>query len=184
MLPTIIHRFEPFPRWKMVRIPKEATQNHFSSWQCSITYGKIGSRHVGSTQLKSYNPRCLLTRLGSFRSPLVCINGLHTCWAAIWFLWRCEEMSRWMFRSKKGRFFTRVVRGMGKMYNKRWSILWITNTLYHSPNLTCFLRKKTAFHTCTPDVSMELPYTTLCNLKIFLCIRVINIHKFCWRHQT
>ena len=51
----------------------QTTQSHFSSWYCSITYDKIGSGYVGCThdQLGSSVPCYLLTRLGSFRLPLV-----------------------------------------------------------------------------------------------------------------
>ena len=57
------------------------TKSFFSSWQCSITYGKIGLRHVGNTQLGSFIPCGLLARLGSFRLPLACIDGdIKNCW--------------------------------------------------------------------------------------------------------
>ena len=82
-LPRAIDQFEAFPVWEKIRIPKEATQSHFSSWQCSITYGKTGSQHAKNTQLGSSTPCDLLTRLGSFWLPLVCIDTLRTCWAAI-----------------------------------------------------------------------------------------------------
>jgi len=74
---------------------KEATQGHFSPWQCSIKYGKTSSGHVGSTQLASSTPRGLLTRLGSFRLPLVCIDGSRTCWAALWLV-RRWKMKKWL----------------------------------------------------------------------------------------
>ena len=40
-------------------------------------------RHVRNTQLGSSTPSGLLTRLGSFRLPLVCIDESSTCWAAL-----------------------------------------------------------------------------------------------------
>ena len=78
-------------------------------------------RHVGSTQLGSSIPCGLLTRLGSFRLPLVCIDGSRTCWTALWFVRRCEKMARWMVRGKRGRFllawYPQIARKMGKMCN-------------------------------------------------------------------
>ena len=69
-----------------------------------LHHGKTSSGHVGSTQLRSSTPCGLFTRLGSFRLPLVCINGSRTCWAALWSVRRCEKMARWMVRGKRGRF--------------------------------------------------------------------------------
>ena len=48
----------------------------FFSWKCSITYSKKSSQHVESIRLRSSTPCGLLTRLGSFRLPLVCIDDL------------------------------------------------------------------------------------------------------------
>ena len=100
----------------------------FSSWQCFITYDKSDSRHVGSTKLRNSTPCGLFTRLGSFRLPLVCIDGSRICWATLWFfIRRCEEMARWMVRSKRAKFlrawYSQIIRKMGKMYTKRWSTL-------------------------------------------------------------
>lgn len=49
------------------------------TYNAPITYGKTGSRHVGSTQLGSASPCGLLTRLGFFRLLLICINRSRTC---------------------------------------------------------------------------------------------------------
>ena len=56
-----------------------------------------------SIQLGSSIPCCFLTRLGSFKLTLLCIDGSRTCWAAFWFVRRWEKMSRWMVRSKRER---------------------------------------------------------------------------------
>ena len=50
-----------------------------------------------------------LTHLGSFRLSLVCIDGSRTCWAALWFVRRCEKMARWMVRGKRGRFLLECI---------------------------------------------------------------------------
>jgi len=59
--------------------------------------------------------------LGSFRLSLVCIDGSRTCWAALWFVRRCEKIARWMFCGKRGRFllawYPQIARKMGKMCN-------------------------------------------------------------------
>ena len=60
---------------------KDATQSDFSSRHWSITYGKNGSRHVG-TQLGVSTPCDLLTILSSFRLPLICIDRSRTCSAS------------------------------------------------------------------------------------------------------
>ena len=162
MLSTNIYRFELFPAWKRARIPKEATQSHFSSWQCSITYSKTnlmvsieynkpGLQHVGSTQLRSSTPCGLLTKPDCFRLPLACIDWSRTCRAALWFIRRCEKM----IRSKRERFllawYSQIARKMGTMYNKRWIILWIKHFFYHSSEFIMFFTKKNPhFFTCTP----------------------------------
>ena len=108
-----------WPAWKKARIPKESTQSHVSSRQCYITYGKTGtdSRHVGSTQLRSSTSYGLLTRLGSFRLPLVCIDGKRTCWwAALLFVRRCEKMVQWMVRNKRENFYWRDIHKL----QERW----------------------------------------------------------------
>ena len=93
----------------------------------------IGSGHVGNTQLGISTQCDLLTRLGSFRSPLVCIDGSRNCQVTLWFVRRCEKMARRMVRSKRGRFllmlYSQITRKMRKMYNKRWKILWIKHLL-------------------------------------------------------
>ena len=103
------------------RLEYQKRQGHFSPWQCSITYGKTSLGHVGSTQLGSSTPCGLLIRLGSFRLRLVCIDGSRTCWAALWFIRRCEKMTRWMVRGKRGRFllawYPQIARKMGKICN-------------------------------------------------------------------
>ena len=107
--------------FEKARVPKETTQSHFSSWPCSITHGKTGSRHVGGIQLESYTSCGLLTRLGSFRLPLVSIDGSYTCWATVWFARRCEKMTQWMVRIKREilllAWYSQITRKMGKMDN-------------------------------------------------------------------
>ena len=75
----------------------------------------------------------LFTGLGSFRLPFACINGSRACWAALWFVRRCEKMTQWMFRSKGGRFllawYSEIARKMGEIYTKRWSIFWRNHLL-------------------------------------------------------
>ena len=94
---------------------------------------KTGSRHVESTQLGNSTVCGLLTRLGSFRLPLVCIDGSRTSRPAFWFIWRCEKMARRMGRSKREIFllewYSQIPRKMRKMCNKPWSILWINYIL-------------------------------------------------------
>ena len=104
MVNTKRRRFELFSAWKKVKIPKEKIQSHLLSWIYSITYEKTGLRHVGSTQLGSFTPCGLLTRLGSFRLSFVCIDVSRTSWAALWIVRRCEKMARWMVHSKRRRF--------------------------------------------------------------------------------
>ena len=76
----------------------------------------------------------------------------RTCWAALWFIRRCEKMARWTLRSKRERFllawYSQISRKMGKMYNKRWSILWIKH-FFHSSKFNVFFKKKISFYTCT-----------------------------------
>ena len=98
-------RFELFTAWKRVRIPKEITQIHFPSWQYSNMYSKTDSRYVGSTQLGSSTQCDLVTRLDSFRLPLVCIDDSRTCWAS---LSSYENMKKW-FAVKWENFFWRSI---------------------------------------------------------------------------
>ena len=104
---------------KKARLPKEVTQSHFSSWQCSITYGKTDSRHVRSTQLGISTPI-------AYSADLTPSDYLHRwasiCWVALWFVRRCEKMAGWMVDTDV--VFTNC-RKDRKMYNKRWRILWI-----------------------------------------------------------
>ena len=72
---TTFNQFELLNAWRKAKILKKATQSNFCLWQCSTTYNKTGWWHIGNTQQGSSTPRDLLTRLGSFRLPLVCING-------------------------------------------------------------------------------------------------------------
>ena len=51
-----IDRLKPCPAWKKARIPKGATQSHFPSWQCSITYGKTGSLTHYKHSAEKFNP--------------------------------------------------------------------------------------------------------------------------------
>ena len=112
-----------------------------------ITYVKTGSRHVENTQLRSYIPSGLLTRLCSFRLPLVFIGESRACWAAFCLVRRCEKMARRMVRSKRGRFlharYSQIAGKMRKTYNKRWS------TSYHSSEFNVVFFNFT-FHICTP----------------------------------
>lgn len=90
----------PFEPFAVCRIPKKVTQCHFSSWQCSITYGKTSSWHVGSTQLRRSTPWSVLTRLGFFRLPLVCFDAEQR----FGIVRRFNKMAPWIFRDKKRRF--------------------------------------------------------------------------------
>ena len=141
-------------------------------WQ----YGLATCRN---TQLGSPTPSSLLTKLDIFRLILVCIDGSRTCWAALWFVRRCEKMSRWMVRSKRGRFLlswhSQITRKMGKMCNKRWSILWMKHFLSYFRFLTWFFRKKSAFRTKTPDDNVfKLNYSRLRYIFSFLIISWCN----------
>ena len=61
------------------------------------------------------------------------IDGSPTYWAELWFVRRCEKMTWWMIRRKRGRFVLplclQISRQMEKIFNKRWSILWIRHYL-------------------------------------------------------
>ena len=83
-----------------------------------ITYGKTGSRQVGSTQLGSSTLFRLLTRLGTFRLPFVRVDGSRTCWAALWFIRRSEK-NDWINSSQqKGwsllAWYSQIAQKMGK----------------------------------------------------------------------
>jgi len=45
-------------------------------------------------------------------------DGSRTCWAGLWFVRRCEKMTRWMVRGKRGRFllawYPQIARKMEK----------------------------------------------------------------------
>ena len=104
-------------------------------WSITYRFAKTDSWLIGSTQLGSSTPFNLLIRRDSFRLRLVCTDRSPTCWAAFWFVRRCEKMARWMVHSKRGWFlltwYSQIARKVGKTYNKRWSILWIKQFFYH-----------------------------------------------------
>ena len=90
--------------WRSInetRVPRLTIVKQISEyWKRQHKVGKIGSRYVWSTQLGNSTPCGLLTRLGSLRLPLACIDTSRICWAALWFLRRCEKMARWMVAAK------------------------------------------------------------------------------------
>ena len=110
---TDLNRFLRERRPESGRTERGNTKSYFF-----ITYRKTGLRHVGIIQLGSSTPCGLLTRFGFFWLPLVCIDGSPTCWAALWFVRRCEKIARWMFRGKRGRillaWYSQIARKMGK----------------------------------------------------------------------
>ena len=127
MLPTTIDRFE-LKNWlarKKATIPKEVTQSHFSSWRCSITYGKTGSLNLGSTQVASCTPCGLFTRLNSFRLPRLHRWVTHLL-SSLWFVRRYEKIAWWMVRSKRGGF---LLAGIHKL-SVRWGKCTISDGAY------------------------------------------------------
>ena len=42
----------------------------------------------------------------------------RTCWAALWFVRRCEKMARWMVCRKRGRFFWRDIHKLSERWEK------------------------------------------------------------------
>ena len=64
---------------------------------------------------------------------VLCLVGPGGHWPRTWivlrFVRKREKMARWTVRSKGGRFlqawYSQITRKMGKIYNKRWSKIWI-----------------------------------------------------------
>ena len=134
-----------------------------------------------NTPLESFASCGLHTRLSSFRPPLVCFDRSHTCWAALWFVRRCEKNGSMSFAAKGEDFywhdiFTNCPKS-GKMYNKRWSISWIKHLLTFSRIKRVSLETKFAFHTCTPCKCWWLFF----NNHFFLFFLCINIMVFVHR---
>ena len=111
------------------KCPEYRKRKHKVIFLCdnaSMTHNKTDAQHVRSTQLgvRLTHQTWLLPIL-----PLLCVDESRTCWTALRFVRRCEKMARWMVRSKRGRFllawYSQIARKMRKMYNKRWSVLWI-----------------------------------------------------------
>ena len=75
---------------------------------------------------------CLLTRLSSFRLPLVCINGPHTCWTVLYSIQRYKKwLCEWFLA--KGDFtggIHKLPERWKKMYNKRWRYFYIWYARY------------------------------------------------------
>ena len=69
-----------------------------------------------------------------------------------------EDVKKWLMNisQQRRKIFTDVVftncPKTGKMNNKRWNILWIKHFLIILPNLTCFLEKESALHTCSAGI--------------------------------
>jgi len=92
----------------------------------------------------------LLTRLGSVRLPLICIDGTRTCLAALHFFRRCTKIARWLVWLKRTTIFLawhpQIVKQMEKIYSYRWAILRIKYFLSFSCNKRVFSIKKFRFH--------------------------------------
>ena len=150
------------------------------------------SRYVASIRLGSSTLCGLLTRLGSFRLPLLCIDESLTCWAALRFARRCEKRIRRMVRSKMGRFLpTWYSQTMEKVCNKQWGILWTKHFLSFS-RIYRFFWKKLAFYICRPGITYQfLSRTTnesdLHSKPIQACPQIEETAKLTmwvrWRHE-
>ena len=107
-------------------------------------------------------------RLGSFQLPLVCINGSHTCWAALLFVRWYKKMIWWILFSKRGRFllarYSEIAWKIWKMYIKWWSILLLFIIL---PNLKSF------FFICVSNF-----YTWYSFCGVFKCCIFSNVFNF------
>ena len=160
--PVLGHRIDLFilknwPAWKRPETPNRKRQ-HKVIFLHGNTSSHTVKRVCDTSEVLSWEVphyAAYSTDLTSSDYHLFASMISRTCWAAFWFVRRCEKMVRWMVRSKGGRFlpawYSQSARKkMGKMYNKRWSILWIKHC-YHSSEFNVFFRgKKSAFHTCTP----------------------------------
>ena len=100
----------------------------------------------------------LFTRLGSVRLPLIfCIDGTHTCSAALHFLRKCTKMARLVWLKRTTIFLawhSQIVKQVEKMYIYPWAILQIKYFLSFSCNKRVFSIKKFRFHIYISDIAI------------------------------
>ena len=100
-------------------LAEKTWQADFPPWHRTIAYVNNDPKLLGDTQLGSATPSHLLTRPGTFLSP-VFVDGPRARWAALRF---CEDIRKWLdewFASKDEKFFWHGVHKlseMGKMYS-------------------------------------------------------------------
>ena len=109
--------------------------------------------------------------------PLFCNDGARTCWIALWFVRRCEKMTRRMFRNKGGRFslawYSRISRLIGKCIISDGAY-FEQNAFYHSSEFNVFFKKTNPHFVLVHLVNHVRKRTWFTNLTIstylFCCV--------------